>query len=308
MTSEESAVAGPGVLPSTTLGLGTILLTCQTTRDIMTSIRRKPPVGLSKGGDEFEFGDSPGVSRQAQVTSVVKLPADDRRRRRPIEIRAAAKRRKSYGGGKTCREATTCILDGDECTRNDEEDASSEPIPAATITALPHLLQLRELGNSKNWKTLLLKRLISSPSPVRIDEKKQNDRYACLDQLSVPIHPSSANAKWNALQFSSPTYYYDPSNHTSVVGDGYKDVIKKYKRKAWRPYTKQRIPFSYLKTPMTDAILALDRSGSHLIGIGGRDLGCRLEFAGRHPKLSLKFYGACQASETSPVKMKYNLS
>lgn len=279
----------------------------------MTS-KRRTPVGLSRGEDEFEFGGSPGESTSTRIARQsakhIKLPEDpeDRRRRRPIEIRAAAKRRKSYGGGKAaaCKEATY-ILDGDECTRDD--DASPRPIPAAPITALPHLLQLRELGTStKNWKTLLLKRLISSPSSARLDEKKQTERYACLDRLAVPIHPSSANSKWNALQYSAPTYYYDPNNRTSIVGDGYEDVIKKYKRKAWRPYTKQRIPFSYLKTPITDAILALDRSGSHLIGIGGRDLSCRLECAGRHPKLSIKFYGAWQATGTFLVKMQYNQS
>ena len=260
--------------------------------------------------DEFEFGDSPGNKATNPVISVdTKLSAKDRRRRGPIEIRAVAKRRKSYGGGNAACREVTCILDDDECIR--DEYASPQPIPAATIRALPHLLQLRELGTSKNWKTLLLKRLIGSPSSARLDEKKQNERYACLDRLAVPIHPSSANSKWNALQYSSPTYYYDPNSCTSIVGDGYEEMIKKYKRKAWRPYTKQRIPFSYLKTPITDAILALDRSGSHLIGIGGRDLGSRLESAGGalHPKLSIKFYGAQQqATESSLVKMPYNLS
>ena len=44
---------------------------------------------------------------------------------------------------------------------------------------------------------------------------------------------------------------------------------------------------------MMDAILAIDRTGSYLIGIGGEDLARRRDFSTNkyNPKLLLKFYG-----------------
>lgn len=40
--------------------------------------------------------------------------------------------------------------------------------------------------------------------------------------------------------------------------------------KNWRPYCYRRIPFTELGTPASDAILALDPSGSYMISVGGR--------------------------------------
>ena len=64
----------------------------------------------------------------------------------------------------------------------------------------------------------------------------------------------------------------------------------------WRPYTRRSIPFSKLCTPYSDAILALDRWGGYLIGVGSGSGGCggRIdngEDTMTQPYLSIKFYG-----------------
>jgi hypothetical protein len=68
-------------------------------------------------------------------------------------------------------------------------------------------------------------------------------------------------------------------------------------KQIWRK--KQIIPFSKLKTPIMDAILAIDRSGGYLIGLGGEILtrgGNDLRDKSR-PKLLLKFFGEIYCSQ-----------
>ena len=76
------------------------------------------------------------------------------------------------------------------------------------------------------------------------------------------------------------------------------------KCRKWFKFSKRRIPFSALKTPLSDAVLGLDRSGSFLVSIGYGGHRCHEEsFEDDHedtnsfhliPSLSLRFYGTCE--------------
>jgi hypothetical protein len=150
---------------------------------------------------------------------------------------------------------------------------------------------------------------------------------------------TNTSSQWNALQYSAPTYYYDTAieatnNHddASLKDDDDDDVVASsssptssssisikngssnnnnnnssinntnqllHTIQTWRPYTRRSIPFSKLCTPYSDAILALDRWGGYLIGVGSGSGGCggcggRIdngEDSMTHPYLSIKFYG-----------------
>ena len=59
-------------------------------------------------------------------------------------------------------------------------------------------------------------------------------------------------------------------------------------RRQWRPMAKRSIPFRALGTPRTDAVLALDRTGSYVLSLGARDIGNDVPLA-----LALRFFGKC---------------
>eukprot|EP01082_Thalassiosira_pseudonana_P011378 g9802.t1 g9802 contig4:612452-614416(-) len=109
------------------------------------------------------------------------------------------------------------------------------------------------------WKSMLLH---YRPAPGSYLEKERNN--------SPMIH--------NNL----PVYHFGNDESYSNI---------QLHKQLWRSYTKQSIPFSQLKTPLSDAILAMDRWGSYMIGVGGGDLTRRNDSKGGvRPLLSLKFY------------------
>ena len=171
-----------------------------------------------------------------------------------------------------------------ETVDNYESKLSKDEIYIASVT----LLHLREIGaceqnnyrrsskqrnlcvvsNRKSWMSLLLRK----PSPGPSINDNGNDS-------SVEI----ASSQW--VDHSPPIYnsqYFNNSMNNSSVS---------LNKKVWRK--RQTIPFSKLKTPMMDAILAIDRAGSYLIGIGG-ERSAKEEATcinGSSAKLLLKFYG-----------------
>lgn len=198
--------------------------------------------------------------------------------------------------------------------------------------SLPMLLHLRQVGLSHSatlkkysssrhrkelWLSLMLQRPMYSSS--------ESKRMCGLPKMPKNLHSASLSsylqklAHWDCLQFSSPTYYCSDSHGNTTRGISNLHAAKpnsksisiskscinlKLHRKEWRPYTRQqRIPFSKLKTPMRDAILAMDRFGSYLIGIGTNesgniktnqflsDVSISQPIVARIPRLSLKFYG-----------------
>jgi hypothetical protein len=56
-------------------------------------------------------------------------------------------------------------------------------------------------------------------------------------------------------------------------------------RRQWRPYAHRNIPFTRLGTPPSDAVLAMDRTGSYVLSLGTMDN------AFASPGLALRFYG-----------------
>ena len=175
------------------------------------------------------------------------------------------------------------------------------------------------------------------------DVKQENNEYAeeekkqeCFN-CAYSFYGTGYNSQWNCLQYSLPTYYcnrncyennaYNSSNNNTNVCS-YKKHFEddkmitnspsmrinntittniQLRRTQWRPYTRQTssMPFSKLKTPVTDAILALDRWGGYLIGIGGDSgiaggagsdgggINCSKYRSGEscRPFLSIRFYG-----------------
>jgi hypothetical protein len=58
------------------------------------------------------------------------------------------------------------------------------------------------------------------------------------------------------------------------------------KTRQWRSFASRSIPFTHLDTPASDAVLALERSGSYILSLGGKDGNDGLPLA-----LALRFYG-----------------
>lgn len=171
------------------------------------------------------------------------------------------------------------VNDGDGDCDGDGKDLSTEQANSNSVAkqqyvdvnvkqnaSLPVLLHLREIGfswvekkfgrraSSATWKSRLLHQPISASI------------------VPPTIHSSSASqsqSQWNALQFSTPTYYGKYSNINSdseyatisCTGMGamdnadaaeMNDAIHLH-RHSWRPYTQHKIPFSKLRTSISDA-------------------------------------------------------
>ncbi|KAL3815848.1 hypothetical protein ACHAXA_002264 [Cyclostephanos tholiformis] len=142
--------------------------------------------------------------------------------------------------------------------------------------SLPVLLHLREVGykrrrsrnnisyvnessaSSSQWNSRILKTDVGGDDDDNDDDKDDDDGYST----------TAATA-------------------TSIKG------ISRARSQAWRPYGRRMIPFSKLRTPLLDAILAIDRWGGFLIGVGSGDDDSRC------PYLSIKFYGV-----PSPARLR----
>ena len=149
-----------------------------------------------------------------------------------------------------------------------------------------------------------------------VDDKNQNNSHNKNDgnrerELNNVPQQESNNISNECNDGSSNRNEHSNNNdtHTNnnlITNDNNRNnnnLIQLHK-KEWRPFTKKEcIPFSKLQTPTSDAILAMDRFGSFLIGIGGgiavnRDVtrstfGARAANSSRKhlPHLSLRFYG-----------------
>jgi len=129
-------------------------------------------------------------------------------------------------------------------------------------TSLPMLLHVREIGQS-----------FHRPGRRFTTSWKSQILY---QSISVPN---------NHERYSNPLLTANQSN-----------------KQTWKPNTKQSIPFSKLQTPITDAILALSRFGSYLIGVGSIPQGVNVTSHPIYktcPHLILKFYGV-----PSPCRLK----
>lgn len=148
-----------------------------------------------------------------------------------------------------------------------------ETVERKPSNALPYLLHLREIGverahrpiatrilfretNNTSWKSVLLRK------PAQISS-----------------YSSDQDAKENEWVDYSPPIYNSQGNYKSTLH-----------KQVWRK--KRVIPFSKLKTPVSDAILGIDRSGEFLIGIGSSDSSSSDDLRNDcNVKLLLKFYG-----------------
>lgn len=140
--------------------------------------------------------------------------------------------------------------------------------------ALPVLLYQREIGAS--WNSSLRRRFQISPCTNIVtwnDRVLKRQAPQCLDPNRKDA--SEVGWRWN-----------------------------------WRPYAVHSVPFSQLGTPMTDAILALDRTGSYMMSLGGGRAYSSIDNQERgdqhylptqvcHPVLALRFYGV-----PSPASLK----
>jgi hypothetical protein len=131
-------------------------------------------------------------------------------------------------------------------------------------SSLPTLLRLREIGSTRfdqfgsrrsstsaTWKS----RLLHQPYIASAESTTSAHQFYSL---------SSSQSQWNALQFSMPTYYGNYNNISSInegaattssaTGKGSivpdNDHLLRF---TWRPYSQRKIPFSKLRTPISDA-------------------------------------------------------
>ena len=213
---------------------------------------------------------------------------------------AKKRQRRGYGGSDkgALASAGADVIENCQPTGIASKDTKGED----GSTSLPILLHLREIGGlprqrqlsvkntttMNSWNSMILQESISKQSKRKgrggvIPKQDNEKRYSNLARLRHPVHPSLStynNSQWNALQYSSPTYYAITTNNKSS-------------RQCWRTYTQQQIPFSKLQTPHSDAILALDRWGAYMVGIGTSRIRDYDRSKGLYPHLSIKFYGKC---------------
>lgn len=126
--------------------------------------------------------------------------------------------------------------------------------------SVPTLLRLREIGSTRfdqfgsrrasfsaTWKS----RLLHQPYITSAESTTSARQLYSL---------STSQSQWNALQFSMPTYYGE-YNNISLINEGAATTFRAtgkgssvpVQRFTWRPYTQRKIPFSKLRTPISDA-------------------------------------------------------
>lgn len=160
-----------------------------------------------------------------------------------------------------------------------ENETTTKVASESISRSLPVLLHRREVGFSRRHprrisdgcdeKAASLSQWISQM--LKTDKGGDNDDDD--EGYSTTHHPATNAAfnisQWNALQYSSPTYYrigvhnnYQASlssddNTTSCCAENTTTMSNnsniQLHLQAWRPYTRRRIPFSKLKTPLSDA-------------------------------------------------------
>jgi len=139
---------------------------------------------------------------------------------------------------------------------------------APSNTSLPMLLHLREIGQSYYYR------------PGRRSTSWKSQVLQQSISSSSKAVPNIHDERYNLLLLTA----------------------SQSKKQTWKQYTKQQIPFSKLQTPITDAILALSRFGSYLIGVGGVPQGIDVTSHPIYktcPHLIMKFYGV-----PSPARLK----
>ncbi|KAL7548518.1 hypothetical protein ACHAWF_011803 [Thalassiosira exigua] len=183
--------------------------------------------------------------------------------------------------------------------------------------SLPALLHRREVGFERrslrkrgrsSWKSLLLREAASASTPpsssARSSRRAGGDGTRGDDDggsgdserlLPIPARPSARDdARRRIARRSDPAH---DSRRRSIGAAG--GTAARSLRRRWRPYARRSVPFRHLQTPLSDAILALDRLGDYMIGIGpcnihegGLDDAGGCAKGGRRPRLAVKFYGA----------------
>jgi len=154
-------------------------------------------------------------------------------------------------------------LDWSETDNVDTKDRKKKEGAPSNTTSLPMLLHLREIGRRPGRRSTSWK-----------------SHMLCQSISSSTSVPNNHDKRYtNLLQTATQS-----------------------NKQTWKQYTKQSIPFSKLQTPITDAILALSRYGSYMIGVGGVPQGITITSHPIYktcPHLILKFYGV-----PSPCRLK----
>lgn len=209
--------------------------------------RKKPKPGLYSNSNSYTGSLSVNLSRQdeeleREVDTFLNWNASHIRKRQ---------RRILYAGVLENSSTITATINTDVGQRDGNNKGKEN-------NSLPVLLHLREIGtfrigkhrgtSTKSWLSKVLHQPISTSAMPR-----------------RPIRPiSTSQSQWNALQYSAPPYYGTYSDHNSFNGGvpsshhthqsgGHVDDVIKLQRYTWRPYTQQKIPFSKLRTPLSDA-------------------------------------------------------
>jgi hypothetical protein len=181
------------------------------------------------------------------------------------------------------RSQTDCADPLTQPSQQNEHDEAMEEDPSPSSgpnisTVLPSLLHLREIGLLRKTSSRIL------PNPKSISKRMEPWKSMLLHYRPAPgsyLEKERNNSPM--IHNNLPVYHFGNDESYSNI---------QLHKQLWRSYTKQSIPFSQLKTPLSDAILAMDRWGSYMIGVGGGDLTRRNDSKGGIcPLLSLKFYG-----------------
>ncbi len=116
-------------------------------------------------------------------------------------------------------------------------------------TSLPGLLHLREIGFIRNPYHLC--------RTLRQNQQQQEDEDGDEDE--------DDHKKVRSNIKSQSTHTRTSIDTNSIISSKWNSRENNSK---WRKFFSRKIPFSMLKTPLTDAVLGMDRSGSFLIAVG----------------------------------------
>ena len=132
--------------------------------------------------------------------------------------------------------------------------------------SVPTLLRLREIGSTRFDQFGSRRASFSATWKSRLLHQPYITSAASTMSARQLYSLSTSQSQWNALQFSMPTYYGNYNNISSIndgaattsfifaTGKGTSipdnDLLQRF---TWRPYTQRKIPFSKLRTPISDA-------------------------------------------------------
>ena len=177
----------------------------------------------------------------------------------PVNNMNMRKRQRSHirGGSNDPPPSTT---KADESAENDttmEEEAGGN-----ISRSLPVLLHLREVGYPRRWTRHISDGIeLSAPSSQWISRILKTVQWGDNDDESATRHPAKSSAHGigegnnchASLRISDDRATSCCADNTTTTSRSSSGENQLRLQQAWRPYTRREIPFSKLRTPLSDA-------------------------------------------------------